>query len=456
MKIQQILYLIPFLILSCVPQQESEKNNDIAEQEYNKPKNKVILAITGYGSDLENITLDSLKSLYQNQKIYVLNNIKKEADSLLKGKNTQTLNSLKEFRKIAKNNILITDLNNLSNQFKVLAIDSIVFFQEPRKYSLYTQSEDFEFKKNVTKFILTGVTAITRMTGRTAHQHGSDFLVEKVEEYFQDADFVHISNEVSFYPNCDYYHYIPDVYKFCSREEDFNAFKKLNTNIVELTGNHNLDFGSAGYKETFEWYQKNNMKTFGGGLSPEQANTPLIIKLKDGKTMAFIGFNEACPVGECADFRQDKQGANHYNKEKAQKIIKHLKKVEKVDIVFASVQFAEIDSYIPTQSQFDITKDLVDFGADFVYGSQAHQVQKVEFYKGKAIFHGLGNFLFDQTHRLGVRQAFFLENYIYNGKVIQSIPIYTLISQYRRPEIATKDEEKAIRTAIFQDDLLYK
>lgn len=452
MKTPYLLYLIPFLMFFCVPKQD-KVNNKVKNIE---PENKVILAVTGFGSNLENITLDSLQNLYQNQQVYVLASIQKEADSLLKGKNHKTLKSLTEFRKIAKNNILITDLNHLTNQFKVLAIDQVLFFQKPKEYKLYTDSTDFEFKKKVTKFMLTGVTAITRNTGKIADQHGTDFIIEKVKDYFQDSDFVHISNEVSFYPNCDYNYFVPNVYKFCSKERDFEAFKKLNTNIVELTGNHNLDFGSDGYKTTYEWYQQNKMQTFGGGLSPQQANTPLIITLKDGKKMAFIGFNESCPVAECADFRQDKQGANHYNKAKAQKVIKHLKEVEKVDIVFASVQFNEIDSYYPTKSQALITKSLVDFGADFVYGSQAHQVQKVEFYKGKPIFHGLGNFLFDQIHRLGVKQGFFLENYIYKGKVVQSVPVYTMISQYRRPEIATQAEEKAIRKAIFQDNLLYK
>lgn len=415
-----------------------------------------ILAVTGFGVDLENISKDSLKDLYQTGQIYVWKDLKNQTDSLFGGDRAKIVSDLKSFIPLSKNNILLTDLKHLSNQLKALAIDSIFFFHQPEKYPYYTLgSKSFDFKGQITKFMLTGVTAITRNTGKMADAHGTDFIIEGVRDYFQDSDFVHISNEVSFYDNCDYNYFVPNVYRFCSKERDFEALKKLNANIVELTGNHNRDFGDDGYRKTFAWYQKNGMQTFGGGLSPEQANTPLIITLKDGKKMAFIGFNETCPCAECA-ITPTQVGANKYDREKVRKVIQKLKTMDQVDLVFASVQFTEVDSYSPTATQDQISKDMIDFGADVVYGSQAHQVQKIEFYKGRPIFHGLGNFLFDQIHRIGVKQGYFLENYLYEGKLIQSVPIFTMISANRRPEIATPEEEKEIRKIVFEDHLIYK
>jgi poly-gamma-glutamate capsule biosynthesis protein CapA/YwtB (metallophosphatase superfamily) len=99
---------------------------------------------------------------------------------------------------------------------------------------------------------------------------------------------------------------------------------------------------------------------------------------------------------------------------------------------------------------------LLDFGADCVYGSQAHQVQKIEFYKNKPIFHGLGSFLFDQIHRIGVKQGYFLEHYLYKGRIIQSKLIYTMISEGRRPEIANPEDAKVIKEIVFDDELVYR
>ena len=426
----------------------------------NTPANKAatpLFVVTGYSRKLASISQDSLTQLYCAGKVYVLAPAKAKADRFFKCANNKTLPDLKSFAKLAKNALMVTDIDHLIAQYKALKVNGISFFETPDKYTLIDKPEDskpFDYTKKVTKFTLTGVTAITRNTGLAADVKGPDFLIEKVKSHFQNSDLVHISNEVSFDPKCVYIKYDPR-YKFCTKERDFKTLLDLNTNIVELTGNHNKDFGATPYKLTYDWYKKNGMKTFGGGLTEQQANTPLIIDLKDGKKMAFIGYNQACPVGECAQ-GTTKSGANRYNREKAQKLLQDLKQNKKIDIIFASVQFTEVDSYKPHSKQIKISYDLLDFGADVVYGSQAHQVQEIEFYKGKPLFHGLGNFLFDQIHRVGVRRGYFLHHYIYGGKVVQSVPVYTWISNERRPVVATKAQADAIKKLIFPDRLIYK
>jgi poly-gamma-glutamate capsule biosynthesis protein CapA/YwtB (metallophosphatase superfamily) len=85
-----------------------------------------------------------------------------------------------------------------------------------------------------------------------------------------------------------------------------------------------------------------------------------------------------------------------------------------------------------------------------IYGSQAHQIQQVVFYKNKPIYYGLGNFLFDQIHRIGVRQAFFLQNYFYRGKLIATKPVFTFMAATRQPSIATEAQEWAMKKLVYQ------
>jgi poly-gamma-glutamate capsule biosynthesis protein CapA/YwtB (metallophosphatase superfamily) len=158
-------------------------------------------------------------------------------------------------------------------------------------------------------------------------------------------------------------------------------------------------------------------------------------------------------LSECAEGTTP--GANRYSPEKAQKVLNYLKNEQKIDFIVASVQFRERDTYEPRTEQVQISKTLVDFGADVVYGSQAHQVQQVEHYKNKVIYYGLGNFLFDQNYSLGVRQGFFLQHFFHNGQLIQSIPVYTMLRE-ARPDIATESEATEIKNAILRDDLIYK
>jgi poly-gamma-glutamate synthesis protein (capsule biosynthesis protein) len=188
------------------------------------------------------------------------------------------------------------------------------------------------------------------------------------------------------------------------------------------------------------------MKTFGGGITPSEAEAPLIITLKDKKKIAWIGFNEFCPCGECADILM---GANRYNAKKSQALIHELRTIKKVDYIIACVQFGESDSYLPSSSQTKISKFLIDSGADVIIGSQAHQPQTFEYYKNRMIFYGIGNFMFDQIHRLGVRQAFFLECYFYKGKIIQFMPRFTFMGDDRRPALANFKQKNEIEKAVY-------
>jgi len=453
-----------------------------------------LLLVGGFSVESQSFSMEKVKEMYQNQEIWVLPEVQTIADKVL-GKGGKILTRLDDFRKLAKTDVLITDLKNISPHFQAFPINNIQFFENPEKYPLCFKEElsplrtnfaDFfrdgsnfflvknpiaktwglynpkqeiyipldylkqknEFEKeDLTHLIITGVTAITRRTGANADEKGIDYLTESVRSYFQNADFVHLSNEVSFLPNCEF---VAGV-KFCSKIEHFQALLDLNVNIVELTGNHNSDFGREAFKETFEWYQEQNIQTFGGGLNANQANAPLIIETKTGEKIAFIGFNELCPLGECAT--ENQAGANPYKAEKARKNIEVLKK--QGFFVIASVQFGERNTYNPRTEQEEICKDLIDFGADLVYGSQAHQVQQVEFYKGKTILYGLGNFLFDQQYNVGIRQGYFLNCYFYKGKLVQMIPIYTMISG-ARPIIATPSEANAIRNSILIDSKIYQ
>lgn len=447
-------FLITVLLVSCT----ANGKNEVAHKKI-KPQdlepNVPLLVVTGFGNEQENISLKDLKEQYCAGKVFVLEAVKAEAQRYFGCENKNVLASLKDFATIAKDKYLLTDLQNSIAQFKALKIDSISFFGDADRYPLTNPNKErtnFQYKKQVTHFILTGVTAITRHMGVLADRDGTDYLTENLLPHFKEADLVHVSNEVSISDNCTYN--APNAaYSFCTKEPHLKPIFDLGADIVELTGNHNLDYGVEAYKKTMAWYEKNNLKTFGGGLTPEQANTPLVITLKDGKKLGFIGFNELCPCAECAD---KAVGANRYEREKAKAVLEKMRKELKIDIIFVGVQFGEVDSYAPTPAQNKISYDLLDFGADVVYGSQAHQIQQIEFRQGKAIFHGLGNFLFDQMHRIGVRQAYFLHNYFYNGKIVQSVPVFTFMSEKRKPTLASPAEIKQMKQVAYLDNQLYK
>ena len=394
----------------------------------------------------EDISLDSLKIKLENGSISCTKDIAKSLQEKLKLRTEPKSIQLGKFNFKSRKDLVITTLDSVNQQFLAKKVNAINFFKEPTKYPLWLKHDsDFDYQKKITTYTHTGVTAITRSTGTVLNAKGIDFYLANVLPFFKNRELVHISNEVS---NQDACVYETMKMKFATKTEHFEILNRLKANVIELTGNHNLDMGQQPYLNSLKWYKDHNMKYFGGGASPAEANKPLIIELKDNRKIAWIGFNELCPLGECAD---KKMGSNRYVEAKAKKLIDSLRNEVKVDYILACVQYGEVDSYSPTANQKKISQKLIDFGADVVLGSQAHQAQEIALYKGKVIFYGLGNFMFDQIHRLGVRQAFFLEGYFYKGKIIQFQPVYTFMNKDRQPTLAKDSEKLEIQKAVLKE-----
>ena len=394
----------------------------------------------------EDISLDSLKIKLENGSISCTKDIAKSLQEKLNLGTEPKSIQLGEFNFKSRKDLVITTLDSVNQQFLAKKVNAINFFKEPTKYPLWLNYDsDFDYQKDITTYTHTGVTAITRSTGTVLNAKGIDFYLANILPFFKNRELVHISNEVS---NQDACVYETMKMKFATKTEHFEILNRLKANVIELTGNHNLDVGQQPYLNSLKWYKDHDMKYFGGGPSPAEANKPLIMELKDNRKIAWIGFNELCPLGECAD---KKMGANRYVEAKAKKLIDSLRNEVKVDYILACVQYGEVDSYSPTSNQKKISQKLIDFGADVILGSQAHQAQEIALYKGKVIFYGLGNFMFDQIHRLGVRQAFFLEGYFYKGKIIQFQPVYTFMNKERQPTPANDSEKLEIQKAILKE-----
>lgn len=425
------------------PVSETAAKNITAQQD-----SVPLLVLGSFLNDQESLTLQQLQSGLNDGSILTTSDVSKSVAFLFSLKNGVATTSVSAFINDPGSRLLVTGVDSISNLLLSVAVDSVHFFKTPNRYPLWikTSESGFNYEKSITRYVHTGVTAITRQTGVLLDRITIEDYLSNIQPYFDSPELTHISNEVSMVDDCSY---ASMRLQFATKKSHFEILNRLGVDIVELTGNHNLDFGRQPYLSTFEWYQQNNMRYFGAGKDPHEAALPLVLPMKDGTNVAWIGYNELCPLGECAT---KGPGACKYEKTLAAKTIDSLKKTIGVSYVIACVQFGETDSYSPTSSQRRICQELVDIGADVVLGSQAHQAQEIAHYKGKPVFFGLGNFLFDQIHRKGVRQAFFLECYFYKGRIIQYHPVYTFMSDRRIPTIATPEQKKEIRTAILKKE----
>ena len=218
--------------------------------------------------------------------------------------------------------------------------------------------------------------------------------------------------------------------------------------IVELSGNHNNDYGYTAYRDTLGWYAERGIATVGGGNTPESAQTPLVI-IHNGNRIAMLSCNWAGPdfalAGYDARVRGGvRPGAAFCDYAWLSDLLPLL--AAENDLVVVTVQYAEYDQYLPTDRQQRDFRLLASLGVDVVLGTQAHFPQTFDFItlddRDEAFIHyGLGNLFFDQQFFGGVR--FFMDQlYIYEGRLL-TVDLFTgMIEGQGRPRPMTPEERE--------------
>ncbi|MCP4536588.1 MAG: hypothetical protein GY832_05530 [Chloroflexi bacterium] len=295
--------------------------------------------------------------------------------------------------------------------------------------------------------VMTGVTALTRATAMRMDMHGITYPAEDIRPWLVEADITHISNEVSFAENCpppgNYYTMV-----FCSSPSYFELFEDVDIDVVELTGNHLLDWGLEAMKLSLIMYDTRKLPYYGGGWNLAQAQQPLTIT-HGVHTFGFVGCNPAGPRSDWAT--EDLPGSAPCNfgqvPDQLGPQIQQLREQGIIPIV--TLQYLETYSYEPTGQQRVDFRALAEMGAVIVSGSQAHQPQGFDFVDGSFIHYGLGNLFFDQMQSLETRQEFVDRHVFYDGRHVSTEIRTAILEDYARPRPMTDDERKDLLQSTF-------
>ncbi len=279
---------------------------------------------------------------------------------------------------------------------------------------------------------MTGVTALTRGTARLMDTKGITYPGLYIRDWLVTADFVHISNEVSFKPDC--VAGPTGTMSFCSHDDYIGLLDYVGANIIELTGNHLADKGSEWITHSLEMYQERGWQWFGGGADVADATSPLTITHGPNR-IAFLGCN---PIGPAFDIATEtRPGSAPCDYDAMREQVRALRDAGYQPIV--TLQYLETYEYVPTPQQVYDFRTFAEAGAVMVQGSQAHQAQTMEFHASAFVHYGLGNFFFDQMWSDGTRQEFVDRLVFYGGRLL-SIDLRTaILEEYGQPRPMTAD-----------------
>ncbi|MBN2084445.1 MAG: CapA family protein [Anaerolineales bacterium] len=297
----------------------------------------------------------------------------------------------------------------------------------------------------LTTLILTGVTALVRATAYTMETRGVTYPAQDIGPLLQSADLTHISNEIPFAQNCPPPDPSPGLYRFCSDPRYIDLLEYIGTDIVELTGNHVLDYKKAALLYTLDLYRQRGWQFYASGADLSSARQPILVE-HNGNRLAFIGCNRVGYNGEWAG--DTAPGAAPCDFGYIQSEIRRLRLEGYLPVM--TFQYFEYYQYEPTIQQAEEFGWIADSGAVIVSGSQAHHPQGFHFRDSTYIHYGLGNLFFDQFGYANETELAFIDRHVfYQGRYL-GVELFTIrFVDYARPRFMTSEERSGFLPTVF-------
>ncbi|MBE0685447.1 MAG: CapA family protein [Anaerolineaceae bacterium] len=340
-----------------------------------------------------------------------------------------------------------------SNYYRLayrIYINSKTRFENENEFPFLIEPKSNFDQSLLTSVLMTGTTALVRNTAYQIEQFGVEFPIRNLRDLFDSIDIIHVSNEVPFYSQCPPAVPVRKEMRFCSDPGYIETLKLMGVDVVELTGNHLLDWGPEAFLETLTIYEENGIKTYGGGRTKEDAEEPLIFE-HNGNKIAFLGCNLPGPENNWV--ANDRPGSLPCDLDELQETIIELSEQE-INPIF-TFQHNEFNTFRATQMMREDFWEMAKAGAVIVSGSQAHYPQGIDFVNSTFIHYGLGNFLFDQMYTYW-GMATIDVHYFYNNRYINTYQYPIINENYGQPRLMNEEETELLLEKIYSNSFYYQ
>jgi poly-gamma-glutamate capsule biosynthesis protein CapA/YwtB (metallophosphatase superfamily) len=221
----------------------------------------------------------------------------------------------------------------------------------------------------------------------TFKTHGYEYAWTGLSGLFQRDDLTVVNLEC---PVSNIGTIIPKQFNFRGDPAALPAMKAAGVDVASMANNHAYDYGPTALVDTRKNLLQAEIAPVGAGKDAAEANQAAILHLK-GWTVAVVGLDEVVdPPSEVAT--ATKPGTADGHDFKAMLAAVRVAK-KQADLVVVMIHWGvELDTQ-PEAYQVTEGHQLVDAGADVIFGGHSHRLQPVSMYRGRPIFWSLGNFV---------------------------------------------------------------
>ena len=172
------------------------------------------------------------------------------------------------------------------------------------------------------------------------------------------------------------------------------SIKSAGFDCVTLANNHFRDYGDEGCFSTINELNKQEVDFVGGGENIQKAQQVLYKEI-NGCILAIINFCE----NEFSIATNNRAGAAPLDLIDNSRQIQEAK--QKADFVLVIVHGGHEHNQLPSPRMKKTYRYFIEIGADAVVNCHQHCFSGYEYYLGKPIIYGLGNFCFDRLGKCG-------------------------------------------------------
>ena len=221
------------------------------------------------------------------------------------------------------------------------------------------------------------------------------------------------------------------MYPLRAAPDHVNILLEGSIEVVNTVNNHCMDYLRQGYLDSLAVLDEAGIARF-GSVSYGMANgfDDLLVRDVNGIRFGFVGMT----------YPQSGDTPNLIKR------IRKLKEENGCDIVIVSLHWGRETYLTQSAGQVTMAKQLIDGGADVIYGHHPHVLQPMLFYQGKPIMFSTGNFTFGTMSKVDPHTGIFRFTYRKSGdgavlSGIEVVPCQTSGSGDYRPVVLTDETE---------------
>lgn len=178
-----------------------------------------------------------------------------------------------------------------------------------------------------------------------------------------------------------------------------NAIQEAGYDVVDLAHNHILDSHLSGLISTVDTFSQLGVDTIGVYRDGNRDTAPIVIKEVNGIKIALLAYAYGFNGMEVNLSQEEYEG--YLSDLTIEKMKSEIERAEvEADITIVMPQMGIEYQLEPTQEQVALYHQMVEWGADLIFGGHPHVVQPTEILEKdgerKLIIYSMGNFLSNQ------------------------------------------------------------